>query len=509
MKYVCLLIMVCLNFQNLVAQSWSEATIIIDNMSEFPGFSSLSIDKNLNKYLIWSNLLDPKTLFFTMTSINNWLAPRSIITYQGMENSLTFPQITVDIEGTPYIIWSENTQFPEDKENNYSLFHSRFLNGAWTVPLRIFSSESLHSGVYCHQMGVDDSLVYLYWKIKGPGGTLWLQSGNSSHWTSPVRPFPEWTTPNGHIEYPHLYAGNDDTLHFVFAGSPPDTFLGGGRLLEVYYSYKSRNDAAWREPVEVYRNPNTQCHEPKIVVDRQGIRHIIWLEDVNGNVAFKYLYYSYSYDGRSWSKPSLISQIGGFIVLPQLFLDSQNKLHIIWTQVVFGESHHAYYSYGRFDTWSLPQEIPQQLNGLLCSAITAVAIDSKDFLHIVWEEEYGADEKKYRFCHSSIEATTVAVSNDTKTGDSKTFTLQNYPNPFNSTTTICYTLPRSAHVSLKIYNLSGQEINTLIDKAQNAGGYRVLWQGTDNLNIPVASGLYLYQLNTDGVVQTKKMIFMR
>jgi hypothetical protein len=86
----------------------------------------------------------------------------------------------------------------------------------------------------------------------------------------------------------------------------------------------------------------------------------------------------------------------------------------------------------------------------------------------------------------------------------KVYTLmQNYPNPFNPTTTIRYDLPKSANVSLKVYNILGQLVATLVDERKEAGHYQVRW------NANVASGIYFYRLQAEEFVQTKKMILLK
>ncbi len=92
----------------------------------------------------------------------------------------------------------------------------------------------------------------------------------------------------------------------------------------------------------------------------------------------------------------------------------------------------------------------------------------------------------------------------------KEFVLyQNYPNPFNPYTKIEYQLPKITKVTLKIFNILGQEIKTLINQEQEPGNYQIMWDGTNNLGIKVSSGIYLYQFKADGFVQTKKMILLK
>lgn len=87
--------------------------------------------------------------------------------------------------------------------------------------------------------------------------------------------------------------------------------------------------------------------------------------------------------------------------------------------------------------------------------------------------------------------------------------FQNYPNPFNSITSIKYQLPEVSDVKLEIYNLLGQRIGTLVDQSQRSGSYLINWDGTDEFNQPVASGVYLYQLITKNFRQTNKLILLR
>ncbi len=92
----------------------------------------------------------------------------------------------------------------------------------------------------------------------------------------------------------------------------------------------------------------------------------------------------------------------------------------------------------------------------------------------------------------------------------RTFSLsQNYPNPFNASTVIEYALPRSSRVNILMYNTLGQRVRVLVDEVQTDGYYKVLWDGKDDTGHAVATGMYLYRLEADGFVKTRKLILMR
>ncbi len=86
---------------------------------------------------------------------------------------------------------------------------------------------------------------------------------------------------------------------------------------------------------------------------------------------------------------------------------------------------------------------------------------------------------------------------------------QNFPNPFNPTTTIKYQVPKSVDVTLNIYNILGQKVRTLVNKTMEPGYYKVVWDGTNDYGVKVASGIYLYRIKAGDFVQTRKMILMK
>ena len=86
---------------------------------------------------------------------------------------------------------------------------------------------------------------------------------------------------------------------------------------------------------------------------------------------------------------------------------------------------------------------------------------------------------------------------------------QNYPNPFNPSTIINYALPKNSFVTLKIYNVLGEEVKTLVSQEMNAGNYAIEWDGANNNGSKVASGVYIYRITAGNFVSVKKMLLMK
>jgi len=99
--------------------------------------------------------------------------------------------------------------------------------------------------------------------------------------------------------------------------------------------------------------------------------------------------------------------------------------------------------------------------------------------------------------------------NPTGVTPEKPFYARNYPNPFNPSTKIEYSLPLSGHVSIKIYNLKGEMVRTLVDANQDAGAHVAVWDGTNDHGASVASGVYFYETRTAGKVAIQKMALVK
>lgn len=86
---------------------------------------------------------------------------------------------------------------------------------------------------------------------------------------------------------------------------------------------------------------------------------------------------------------------------------------------------------------------------------------------------------------------------------------QNYPNPFNPETIISYNLPKQSRVQIKIYDITGNEIRSLIDEEKSAGKHNILWDSRNNFGQRVSSGIYFYKIVADNFIETKKMVLMK
>jgi hypothetical protein len=102
------------------------------------------------------------------------------------------------------------------------------------------------------------------------------------------------------------------------------------------------------------------------------------------------------------------------------------------------------------------------------------------------------------------------IDGSTEENKPTTFNLsQNYPNPFNPVTNFKFSLPQASHVKIEIFNILGQNVNTLVDEDMKAGSFAVDWNGKDQRGVEVSSGIYFYRIIAGDFSSVKRMILLK
>jgi hypothetical protein len=87
--------------------------------------------------------------------------------------------------------------------------------------------------------------------------------------------------------------------------------------------------------------------------------------------------------------------------------------------------------------------------------------------------------------------------------------LQNYPNPFNSCSEIKFELPQAVYIDLSIYNIQGQLVKTLVNEEKSKGSHSVIWDGTDEHDNAVTSGIYIYKMRAESFEMARRMLVIK
>ena len=147
------------------------------------------------------------------------------------------------------------------------------------------------------------------------------------------------------------------------------------------------------------------------------------------------------------------------------------------------------------------------LNNFVFPSFTIKQIDTEAPLQISMKVLNATETET--FAAMSIENEEILAVDEEQKGPSNVLLNQNTPNPFNAVTVIKYALPASSYVRLEIFNIYGQKITTLVNGTMPAGNHFVTWDALTDYFEPVASGTYVYRLQTGKHVLNKKMTLLR
>ena len=149
-------------------------------------------------------------------------------------------------------------------------------------------------------------------------------------------------------------------------------------------------------------------------------------------------------------------------------------------------------------TWVL---VSEQANGTTADAVVSWTVNDRTANKIKITNLSDSDLK---FDNLTVTSWTATGVNDAVLIPGTFSLAQNYPNPFNPTTQVSYNIPKESFVSLKVYNLMGQEVASLVSNQQSAGSYSVPFDASH-----LSSGVYMYRLQAGSSVQVKRMMLVK
>lgn len=367
-----------------------------------------------------------------------------------------------------------------------SLFHQETVNGSNSYSngrLRLDSKNRLH----LLWQAIDNTGLHIYHKIEE--NCLWGE----------IEELPFISA-----DYDYVFDKND-RLHMVYLRP----VIGQGfDVNSVFYRYSDDYGKKWSDSVLVHRSFSLRALNVQILLDKKNSIHILWSKHLSGSeFASETVYHSYSADGRTWASPKSINPtVEDGILYFSAAIDGNDKIHLFYDQwaSLFTSPVKICYTYWDGINWSIPSD---EFNN---SQMPRIEIDSLNFLHLIFASQIGG----YKYYTRTTNPLITTVDEKKNNLPDKYELFQNYPNPFNPTTTITFTIPRVEsrhastlqHVTLKVYDIFGREVATLVDEYKDAGVYKT--QFSIN-NSQLSSGIYFYKIKTGDFIETKKMVLLK
>ena len=174
---------------------------------------------------------------------------------------------------------------------------------------------------------------------------------------------------------------------------------------------------------------------------------------------------------------------------------------VIWDFAVEGDPGLAHLSFDGMD------DLPAFMQAKLRIVDGGVALDLQQGLDYAFQLKGVGQSQRFQIVVGAS-AYVAATAGDFKTLPTTVALFQSWPNPFNAETLIAYQLPQRTPVRLSVHDLLGRPVTVLVDQMQNAGYFSVGWDGRNAQGVQVASGVYLYVLETPAGRATRKMVLV-
>ena len=431
-----------------------------------------------NLYVVWWDGRDLDREIYFNRSTDNGLTWQSDTRLTNVNSWSEYPSIAVSGSNI-HIVWMDD----RDESFYPEVYYKRSTDGgiSWSADERLTSNPS-DPGI--PSLAVSGNNIHIVWHdIRDGNWEIYYKrsTDNGATWQPDIR-----LTNDVSISERASIALWNNSIYVVWQDERDND-------REIYFKISTDNGTNWSGDIRL-TNSVGESEAPTLAVEESNL-NVVWSDSRNG-IGNGEVYYKKSTDaGLNWSEDIRITNTTVNSGRTSIAVSS-NFVHISWNEVW-----EIYYtrSTDQGSTWETETRIT---NNSSYSENSFVGT-SDSAVHLIWQDNPANNDDIYykRNPTGNIITDVVCISNNFPTE----FKLeQNYPNPFNPSTRIQYAISSRQFVQLKVYDVLGNEVATLVNEEKPAGMYNVQFT-MHNLS----SGIYFYQLKAGNYFETKKMIYLK
>ena len=464
---------------------------------------SIALDKSGNVYVTGNSAgdgtaLDYATIKYNPSGVEQWVSR-----YNGPQNSTDQSKcISVDNSGNVYV-----TGYSQSGQNGYDIATIKYDSAGDSVWVEIFNTPEIGSADYANSLVIDTlGNVYVSGWRRIPSGstnldylTIKYNSTGLLLWAA------DYDGPANSNEVPNAIAVDGNGNVYV-TGNSQNSLVSGADNDYATVMYNSSGVQQW---VSRYNGPaNGQDESRAIAIDDSGNVYITGQStDVNGSTPdYATIKYN-SLGAEQWVSRYTGIQDNSGDGANSLAIDNLGNVYVTGTSGSFSGTK-ADYATIKYNSLGV-QQWAERYNGPPGNGTDqakAIVLDNLGNIYVTGSSGGTG---------TSMDFATIKYSQPPTSIDQTDYSLperyslnQNYPNPFNPSTKISYQLPFSGQVVLKIYDVLGKEVATLVNEEKTAGSYEVEFKSSVG-SLQLASGIYFYKLQAGSIVETKKMILLK
>ena len=449
-----------------------------DSYTSFNNARCIAADGNA-VHVVWTDFRDGNYEIYYKRSTNtgiSWGADTRLT-----NNTAYSEDPSLSVSGSVvHVVWEDT------RDGNSEIYYKRSTDGGsnWGPDARL-TNDPLESKLPC--VSVSGSIVHVVWNdYRDVNYEIYYKrsTDGGASWGADTR----LTNNTAYSEYPSISVAGSD-VHVVW-----NDFRDGSD--QTYYERSTDGGASWGPDTRL-TNDSVGSQYPSVSVSGSVV-HVVWADWRDGNLE---IYYKRSTDGgASWGADTRLTNNPFGSIFPSVSA-SGSFVHVVWKDNRDGNDQ-VYYmcSTDGGASWGTDTRLT---NNAYFSEFPSVSA-SGSLVHVVWNDSRDGNTEIYYKRDSTGNATGITNSD---VEIPKEFSLsQNYPNPFNPSTNIQFTIPVGTYgcTSLRVYDVLGKEVATLVNEAMHPGRYGRTFDGTG-----LASGVYFYRLNSGGFTSVKRLMLLK
>jgi Secretion system C-terminal sorting domain len=465
-----------LNSCNLFAQWLPEY-----RLTNSAGFSvNTAITSNENYiHIVWQETRDGNQEIYYKRSTDDGLSWETDIR---LTNTLGISSVpSISISGTfVYVVWSDFLN-----GNSEIYFKRSSDNGVtWGGDTQLTNNASVSTNPNISASG---QFIQLIWRDVS-NGFFEIFHKHSSDWGATWSTDSQLTIHTSGVPGSFSISTTGLNVHIAWSDS-----RDGNN--EIYYKRSTDNGETWETDKRLTNNASVS-EVPSITSLGTGV-HIAWLDLRDGNSE---IYYNRSTDGgTTWGADIRLTE-GPFVSQNPAIFSSGTILHLVWQYGISNLEILYKRSMDNGLSWVDSTQLSNSFSTARDAAISAYDVST----HVVWTDTRHGSTNHEIYYKQNPTGNISGIENISLDFPEGFMLDQNYPNPFNPSTSIKYQVSSNTQVSLKVYDVLGNEVAILVNEEKPAGSYEV-----DFNAVGLSSGIYFYKLQSASFVETKKMTLLK
>lgn len=381
-----------------------------------------------------------------------------------------------------HVVWEDN------RDGNWEIYYNRSTNGGttWGTDTRLTNEPAAQQYACVTSSGLVVIAAWSDKRIIGTVGYYKRSSDGGISWGADTR----------------LSDSGASWINVSLLGSIAHaSWLGRyNDQQEIFYKRSTDAGLSWGAD-KLMTNDTLFKNSPSMSVSGTNL-HIAFLEASPENGGWYEIFYNHSTDGGlSWGANTRLTTHYTSASLHSVISASGSNVHVVWDDNRNSATNYEIYYKGSTNgglNWGADTRLTADSSFSMYPFVSA----SGTAVHVVWSDYRNGNYEIYYKRNPT--GNPIGITN-ISTGIPTSFSLsQNYPNPFNPTTVIRFWLSVGSNTSLKIYDVMGREVQTLVNEKLQPGTYESSFDGSQ-----FTSGVYFYKLSTDGFSETKKMLLLK